>query len=61
MHAKNSKLNFVQIRPDHNVDYYIFIAYNMYENENIGKGHIFKIPSNNLYELIVICLFFILE
>ena len=53
VHAKNSKLNFVQIRPDHNVDYYIFIAYNMYENENIGKGHIFKIPSNNLYELIV--------
>jgi hypothetical protein len=53
VHAKNSKLNFVQIRPDHNVDYYIFIAYNMYENDNIGKGHIFKIPSNNLYELIV--------
>lgn len=53
VHAKKSKLNFVQIRPDHNVDYYIFIAYNMYENDNIGKAHIFKIPSNNLYDLIV--------
>ena len=53
VHAKKSKLNFLQIRPDHNVDYYIFIAYNMYENDNIGKAHIFKIPSNNLYDLIV--------
>ena len=30
IHAVESKLNYVQIRPDHNVDYYIFIAYNMY-------------------------------
>ena len=54
MHAKKSKLNFVQIRPDHNIDYYIFIAYNMYENNcPIGKGHIFKIPSQDVYDLIV--------
>jgi hypothetical protein len=53
LHANNSKINFVQIRPDHDIHYYIFIAYNMYEDEDTGKGHIFKIPSNNVYELIV--------
>ena len=35
-------LNFVQIRPDHNVHYYILVAYNMYDNEDIGKAHILK-------------------
>lgn len=53
IHAKKSKINFVQIRPDHNVDSYIFIAYNMYENDTIGKAHIFKVPSNIVYEMIV--------
>jgi len=53
IHAKSSKLNFVQIRPDHNIDYYIFIAYNMYENDTIGKGYIFKIPSQNIYDIVV--------
>lgn len=54
IHANKSKINFVQIRPDHNVDYYIFIAYNMYENNNIGNSHIFKIPSNDVYKLIIL-------
>ena len=53
IHAKKSKINFVQIRPDHNIDFYIFIAYNMYENETIGKAHIFKIPSHIVYDLVV--------
>ena len=53
LHAKQSKMNFVQIRPDHKIDYYILIAYNMYENDTIGKAHIFKIPSKNLYQLVV--------
>jgi hypothetical protein len=54
IHGQNSKLNFVQIRPDHDIDYYIFIAYNMYENDtNDGKAHVFKIPSYIVYELIV--------
>jgi len=53
IHANKSKINFVQIRPDHNVDYYIFIAFNMYENNTIGNAHIFKIPSKIVYELIV--------
>ena len=52
IHANESKINFVQIRPDHNIDYYIFIAYNMYVGE-FGKAHIFKIPSNIVYDLIV--------
>lgn len=53
IHANKSKINFVQIRPDHNVDYYIFIAYNMYENDSIGQAYIFKIPSNIVYDLII--------
>jgi len=53
IHAKKSKINFVQIRPDHDVNEYIFIAYNMYENDTIGKGHIFKISSKKVYELVV--------
>lgn len=53
VHGKKSKLNFVQIRPDHNVDYYIHIAYNMYGNDTIGNAHIFKIPSDIVYDLVV--------
>jgi hypothetical protein len=53
VHAKKSKINWVQIRPDHNIDFYILIAYNIYENDNIGKAYIFKIPSDLLYDLIV--------
>lgn len=53
VHAKKSRINFVQIRPDHNIDFYILIAYNMYENYTIGNAHIFKIPSNIIYDLIV--------
>jgi len=53
IHANKSKLNFVQIRPDHNVNIYILIAYNMYENDKNGNAHIFKIPSHIVHELIV--------
>lgn len=53
IHANKSKINFVQIRPDHNINYYILIAYNMYENDTIGNAHIFKIPSHIVDELIV--------
>jgi hypothetical protein len=53
IHAYKSKLNFVQIRPDHDINYYILIAYNMYENDTIGNAHIFKIPSHIVYDLIV--------
>jgi len=53
VHAKESKINFVQIRPDHAIDYYILIAYNMYYNSNVGKGYIFKVPSDEIYNLVV--------
>jgi hypothetical protein len=52
-HAKHSRLNFVQIRPDHNIDYYILVAYNMYYNDQLGKAFIFKIPSARMYDLVV--------
>lgn len=53
-HAKKSKLNFVQIRPDHNIDYYIFVCYNMHSNKSLkGKAYILKIPSNDLYDIII--------
>ena len=54
IHAKGCKQNFVQIRPDHNIDFYILISYNLYDNTSkLGKAFIFKIPSSNLYELVV--------
>ena len=52
IHAKKSQLNFLQIRPDHDIDYYILIAYNMYEDNALGNAHIFKIPSPVVYDLI---------
>jgi len=55
IHANKSKINFVQIRPDHDIHYYIFIAYNMYDDADTttGNAHIFKIPSQIVYDLIV--------
>lgn len=54
IHSKGSKINFVQIRPDHHIDYYILISYNLYDmSSQFGKAYIFKIPSSFLYELII--------
>ena len=54
VHAKGCKLNFVQIRPDHNIHYYILISYNLYDKSSmLGKAFIFKVPSETLYELII--------
>lgn len=52
-HAKGSKFNFVQLRPDHNIDFYIFVCYNMYHNRGKGKAYILKIPSDHMNKLIV--------
>ena len=52
VHAKGSKLNFVQIRPDHQIDYYILIGYNMYANI-IGKAFILKVPINTMHKLVI--------
>lgn len=45
------KLNYVQIRPDHTVDFYLFLAYNLLEGE-LGNVHLMLVPSNKVYELI---------
>jgi len=52
LHAKKSKVNFVQIRPDHNIDFYLLVTYNMYENDTIGQAHIYNVPSDDMYKLI---------
>ena len=54
IHSKYSYINWVQIRPDHNIHYYVLIAYDMYNTSSkIGKAYIFKIPSLKMYDLIV--------
>ena len=45
------QFNFVQIRPDHEIDYYVFMCYNVFDDE-LGKIHWFLCPSNKLYELL---------
>lgn len=50
---KNGQLNLVQIRPDHKIDYYIILFYNLYDKNNeLGNYHWFLIKSNDLYELL---------
>lgn len=49
----SDKFSFVQIRPDHNIDYYLFLVYNLYE-DGLGKVYWFLIPSKELYDLIII-------
>lgn len=51
LHGKEPKFNFVQIRPSHNIDYYLLITYNHSTNQ-YGDAHVFKIPSKDLYELL---------
>ena len=49
------KSTLCKFAPDHNVDYYIFVAYNMYDTDSeIGKAYIFKVPSEVVYNLIVL-------
>ena len=53
-HAKKSILNFVQLRPGHNIDFYILCGYNMYSTKSaIGEAFILKIPSAQMHDLIV--------
>ena len=48
---KEGTFSFVQIRPDHQVDFYLFLAYNLFEG-NIGKIHLLLVPSDKIYELL---------
>lgn len=43
----------MQLRPDHDIDYYILCVYNLYYDTYKGKGFIFKIPSDIICDLIV--------
>ena len=52
-HAKHSTFNFVQIRPDHNVQCYLFVGYNLWHADALGKEYLFKIPSEDLYKMVV--------
>lgn len=49
------QLNFVQIRPGHDIDFYLFLGFNLFEYTNnleIGKIYWFLIPSKQLYNLL---------
>ncbi len=50
--SKDGQLNFVQIRPDHTLDYYIVLIYNMFEG-NVGKIHFMVIPADTLHSWIL--------
>jgi hypothetical protein len=45
------QFNFVQIRPDHNIDYYIFLCYDLYYGQ-LGKLYWFFCDSEELYSLL---------
>ena len=49
--SKTGVLNYVQIRPDHDIHLYLLIGYDLFANI-LGKVHVIAIPSNKLYELI---------
>lgn len=49
--SKDGQFNFVQLRPHHNIDYYLFMVYNMYEND-LGKIYWFLCPPKKLYALL---------
>lgn len=52
LHDTNCKVNIRQIRPHHNIQYYIIIALNLFEGTK-GKAYAFKIPAKTIYELVV--------
>ena len=49
--SKDGQFNIVQIRPDHNIDYYLFVGYNLFDEE-LGKTYVLYIPSEELYKLL---------
>jgi len=48
---EKGKFNFVQLRPDHKIDYYLFVCYNLYEDV-LGKIYMFLCRSDKLYKLL---------
>lgn len=49
--SKNGQFNFVQLRPDHALDYYLLMAYNLSEDA-LGKIYWFLCEPRELYELL---------
>lgn len=49
--SKDGQFNFVQLRPQHNIDYYLMLVYNMYEDE-FGKIYWFLCSPKELYKLL---------
>lgn len=43
--------NYVQIRPNHDIDYYLFLAYDFIK-EDIGKVYLFLFDAQDIYDLI---------
>ena len=52
--GKDGSMNYVQLRPLHKLDFYIFISYDItQEPENLGKIFLFLIPSDDVKDLIL--------
>lgn len=49
--TKNSTMNFVQLRPDHDIDYYILLAYDVHADK-YGKIYWFLCRSEDIYKLL---------
>jgi hypothetical protein len=49
--TKDGQFNFVQLRPQHNIDYYLILVYNMFEDE-LGKIYWFLCKPSDLYDLL---------
>lgn len=49
--STKGQFSFVQIRPDHKLDYYLFMCYNLYEGE-LGKVYFFLCKPEDIYSLL---------
>ncbi|MDC6467597.1 hypothetical protein OAW63_01260 [Flavobacteriaceae bacterium] len=52
IHDTKCKTNIRQIRPHHNVDFYIIMAFNVFGGDK-GEAHIFRVPSEKIYDLVL--------
>lgn len=51
VHDEKCKVNIRQIRPHHNIDYYIIVSLNLFKGDN-GEANVFKIPAKTIYQLV---------
>ena len=52
IHDTKCKTNIRQIRPHHDVDFYIIMAFNVFGGDR-GEAYVFKVPSEKIYELVL--------